>query len=48
MKLFLIQSNKDKHKVVQRVFSLKKENHVDCFEHAFKFVKQSGKCFLIK
>ena len=48
MKLFLIQSNKDKRKVAQRVFSLKKENQVDCFEHEFKVVKQSGKCFLIK
>ena len=43
-----MQSNKDKRKVAQRVFSLKKENQVDCFEHGFKVVKQSGKCFLIK
>ena len=47
MKLFLNQSNKDKHKVAQKVFSLKKENQVDCFEHVFKVVKQTEKCFLI-
>ena len=35
-------------KWLKRVFSLKKEHQVDCFEHGFKFVKQSGKCFLIK
>ena len=46
--MFLIQSNEDKHKVAQRVLSLKKENQADCFEHAFKVVKQPGKCFLIK
>ena len=46
--MFLIQSYKDKYEVAQRVLSLKKENQVDCFEHAHKVVKQYGKCFLIK
>ena len=45
--MFLVQSYKDKYEV-QRVLSLKKENQVDCFEHAYKVVKQSRKCFLIK
>ena len=40
MKLFLNKINKGKYKVAQRVLSFKK-NQVDCYEHAFKVVKQS-------
>ena len=36
IKLFLIQNNKDKYKVAQRVLSSKKENQDDRFQYAFQ------------